>query len=460
MQNKREIKICYIGGGSRNWAWVLMKDLALEKEISGTIALYDIDQKAAEANEKIGNTLMAEHGANSWKFRAIHNIKEALDGSDFIFLSILPLDFKEMAVDVHEPEKYGMYQSVGDTVGPGGIIRSLRTIPMYQEIARSIKAYAPNAWVFNYTNPMSVCTRTLYKEFPNVKAFGCCHEVFGTQKLLARALEEFGYAPKNSIKREEIKTNVVGINHFTWIDKASWKDVDLFPIWGDFVRKYDQSGFDDEGGNNWLNNYFVSMNRVKMDLFKRFGIIAAAGDRHLAEFCPASWYLSNPEQVHEWMFTLTPVSFRIQMRDDLLKDSLEYQSGKKSMSITSSGEEGIVLMKALLGLGDVVSNVNLPNKGQMPFFPQDCIVETNAVFSYDSVQAVFTNGLPSAIQTMTLTHVGIQEGIVEAAFERNLKKAFFTFLNDPQIQKLKIEDAQLLFDQMVQKTLPAHFEYE
>ena len=181
MNKIKNLNICYIGGGSRNWAWVLMKDLAVEKGLTGTIKLYDIDTKAAEANEKIGNDLMDQHNPGQWKFKAVSDLKEALTGSDFVFLSILPLDFTEMAVDVHLPERHKIYQSVGDTAGPGGIIRALRTIPMYQEIAKAIEKYAPDSWVFNYTNPMTICTRTLYKQFPGIKAFGCCHEVFGTQ---------------------------------------------------------------------------------------------------------------------------------------------------------------------------------------------------------------------------------------------------------------------------------------
>ena len=98
-----------------------------------------------------------------------------------------------MESDVHAPEEYGIYQSVGDTTGPGGVVRAMRTLPMFEEIAENIKKFSPDAWVINYTNPMTVITRTLYKVFPKIKAFGCCHEVFGTQKLLAYMLKtEYG----------------------------------------------------------------------------------------------------------------------------------------------------------------------------------------------------------------------------------------------------------------------------
>ena len=181
-----DIKITYIGGGSRGWAWRLMSDLAMEGAISGEIKLYDIDQEASKSNEIIGNKLSQRSDVvGKWHYRAVDTLKEALEGSDFIIISILPGTFEEMASDVHTPENYKIYQSVGDTCGPGGVIRALRTIPMYVEIAENIKAYAPDAWVINYTNPMTLCMKTLYTVFPKIKAFGCCHEVFGTQKLLA-----------------------------------------------------------------------------------------------------------------------------------------------------------------------------------------------------------------------------------------------------------------------------------
>jgi alpha-galactosidase/6-phospho-beta-glucosidase family protein len=183
--------IAYIGGGSRGWAWNLMRDLAVDGDISGTVKLYDTDLEAARTNEKIGNMLSNRKEAmGKWRYRAVESLKEALTGAGFVIISILPGTFEEMASDVHAPEEFGIYQSVGDTVGPGGLVRALRTIPMFVEIAENVKAYSPAAWVINYTNPMSLCTRALYEAFPEIKAFGCCHEVFSAQKLLAAVLRE------------------------------------------------------------------------------------------------------------------------------------------------------------------------------------------------------------------------------------------------------------------------------
>ncbi|MDR2177028.1 MAG: alpha-glucosidase/alpha-galactosidase [Treponema sp.] len=454
----KNLKFCYIGGGSRNWAWVFIKDLAFEKEIGGTIRLYDIDMEAARANEVLGNKVMEAHNPGQFKFTAESSLRKALERSDFVFISILPGDFEEMAVDVHAPERYGIYQSVGDTVGPGGLNRALRTVPMFQEIAAAIKSWAPDAWVLNYTNPMSVCTRTLYEVFPRIKAFGCCHEVFGTQKLLLDMLVWAGLAKEGESSREDLTTEVAGINHFTWITAASWKNVDLFPHYKQFADTFAESGFTSTGGN-WFNDFFSSGARVRFDLFRRYGLIAAAGDRHLAEFCPPAWYLKNPELVKNWQFALTPVSWRIAQREDLREKSRACRAGTETLTPVKSGEEGIRQIKALLGLGNLVTNVNLPNTAQLPLFPAGAVVETNAFFSRDSVQPLVSRGLPNPLRNLVLQHVWNQEGIVRAAIDRDLEAAFLVFLNDPQLRGLDREQARELFREMTGKTLPAALGY-
>jgi len=247
-EQQKQINIAYIGGGSRGWAWRLMTDLALEKDLSGTVRLYDIDFEAAKTNEVIGNKLSSKPEiVGKWKYVAVESLDEALYGADFIIISILPGTFEEMYSDVHAPEKYGIYQSVGDTTGPGGLIRGLRTVPMYVEFAEAIKRNCPDAWVINYTNPMAICLKALYEVFPKIKAFGCCHEVFGTQKLLTEVVKEF-LGEEREISRREIKVNVLGINHFTWFDKASYKTHDLFPLYKEFVHKYYEEGFEKTKG--------------------------------------------------------------------------------------------------------------------------------------------------------------------------------------------------------------------
>ncbi len=456
--NPKELKVAYIGGGSRGWAWGFMTDLAMDADMCGTVRLYDIDGAAAERNRIIGNKISALPDAVSrWEYEVSGSLREALTGADFVVISILPGTFEEMRSDVHLPERVGIWQPVGDTVGAGGFMRAMRTIPMYVTIAEAIRDYAPDAWVINYTNPMSLCVRTLYEVFPGVKAFGCCHEVFGTQKLLCAMLKtEHGI---DGVRRQDLYTTVTGINHFTWLTRASWKGMDLMPLYAEFADKYYESGYDEGGDNNWMNSHFNCAHRVKFDLFRRYGAIAAAGDRHLAEFT-APWYTSSPEAVREWKFQLTSVSWRIKDLGDRMARSDRLISGEEEPSLKGSGEEGHLLLKAVLGLGDMVSNVNIPNRGQIPNLPLGAVVETNALFGRDRIEPVFAGPIPANILPLVARHIYNQENTLTAALRCDRKLGFTTFMNDPQLASVSAADGQKLFDDMLENQrafLPAEW---
>lgn len=442
-----DVKIAYIGGGSRYWGRGLMSDLALADDISGTVLLYDIEKSAAKQNEIIGNSI--EEGNSKWEYKAVDSLKEALTGTDFVVISILPATFDEMESDVHTPEKYGIYQSVGDTTGPGGIIRALRTIPMFEEIALAIKEYSPEAWVINYTNPMTLCTGILYRTFPQIKAFGCCHEVFGTQSLLANALEDIKGI--EGIKREEIKVNVVGVNHFTWLTKAQYQDIDIFPVYEEFAEKYRETGYVKDEKIFNLNGFFGTKHMVKFDLFLRYGVIGAAGDRHLAEFCPGDWYLENPEEVEKMGFGLTPVSWRKNRLVELLEESRKLVSGEEKFKLHPTGEDGVKQIRALIGLEDLCTNVNLPNVGQIPNLPLGAVVETNAQFTANSVLPVMAGNVPESILPLVARVCAEQEAVLTACINRDLDMAFNAFLSDPLV-RLPRAKAKEMFDEMIEKT--------
>jgi len=449
--NKAEnVKIAYIGGGSRGWAWGLMSDLLSQDTMSGSVYLYDIDLDAAKNNEIIGNKAQSAEGAKSgWKYKAVDNIKDALTGADFTIISILPGTFDEMESDVHAPEEYGIYQSVGDTAGPGGILRAMRTIPMYEEIANAIKDYAPDTWVINYTNPMTLCVQTLYRIFPQIKAFGCCHEVFGTQDLLIDALKEMRGI--ENAERKDIAVNVQGINHFTWLNKGYYRNIDLLEVYREFVDKFYESGYVVDNSQHWMNNSFSCAQRVKFDLFRRYGNIAAAGDRHLAEFMPGKQYLNNPETVKKWMFGLTSVEWRKNDLKKRLERSRSLVEGKEEFKIKKTGEEGVNQMIALLGLGTLVTNVNMPNMGQIPNLPVGAVVETNAVFRHNTVTPVFSGSMDNDIAALTLRHVYNHKTVLDGVLSRDREKVFTAFLNDP-LMTANADDARVLFDRMCENT--------
>nr|WP_314930322.1 alpha-glucosidase/alpha-galactosidase [Shuttleworthia satelles] len=447
-----DVQITYIGGGSRGWAWTFMTDLALDPDLSGVVRLYDIDHEAAEANEKIGNAMSEQSDAlGKWEYRTCDTYEEALSGADFVVISILPGTFDEMESDVHLPERLGVYQSVGDTAGPGGMIRALRTLPMFVEFAEQIQKFCPDAWVINYTNPMSLCVKMLYHVFPGIKAFGCCHEVFGTQKVLKGILEEsLGI---QNIKRSEIHVNVLGINHFTWFDWASYEGVDLFPIYREYIDKHFEEGYQEVDGN-WANASFACKHRVKFDLFKKYGLIAAAGDRHLAEFMPGNLYLNDPKTVSDWGFGLTTVAWRKKDLQDRLEKSRSMQNGDK-IKLEPTGEEGILLIKALCGIKRMISNVNIPNSAmQIANLPVNSVVETNAVFDRDCIRPIFAGELPTNVRDLILPHIKNHERIMRASLTGDRELVKKAFEEDPLVcgHGISKKDISVLVDDMIVNT--------
>ncbi len=444
----KALKVAYIGGGSRGWAWGLMTDLALDGDICGTVRLYDIDRPAAERNRIIGGMISGHPEAVSrWRYEVSGSLREALTGADFVVISILPGTFEEMRSDVHLPEREGVWQPVGDTVGPGGFMRAMRTVPMFVTIAEAIRDFAPDAWVINYTNPMSLCVRTLYEVFPAVKAFGCCHEVFGTQELLCAMLRTEEGA--EGVRRQDLYTTVTGINHFTWITRASWGERDLIPLYARFAEKYHESGYEESPDRSWMNSHFHCAHRVKMDLFLRYGAVAAAGDRHLAEFT-APRYTRDPETVRMWKFHLTDVDWRVRDLEDRMRRSDDLISGRKAPALKPSGEEGHRLLKALLGLGNMISNVNLPNAGQAPDLPRGAVVETNALFARDRIEPVHAGPVPAGILPMLTHHIQNQENTLAAALRCDRQLGLATFLNDPQMAHVGPAEGKKLFDDMLE----------
>ena len=450
----RDIKIAYIGGGSRGWAWTFMTDLALDDQLSGEVRLYDIDPAAAEANKVIGNHLMSREDAKGeWTFEVYPTLESVLEGCDFVVISILPGTFDEMQSDVHLPERVGCWQSVGDTAGPGGIVRALRTIPMFVEIAQAIRRYAPDAWVINYTNPMSLCVKTLYYVYPQIKAFGCCHEVFGTQKTLKGIYEK---TTGDTVRDwHDIMVNVVGINHFTWFTSASYKGTDLFPIYEDYIAKHFEEGFEVNDGN-WMNSSFNCAHRVKMDLFRRYRWIAAAGDRHLAEFMPGDEYLKDPETVQSWKFGLTTVDWRKNDLKERLERSARLVNGEEEIKLESTGEEGILLIKALCGLSRFVSNVNIPNTAlQIGNLPADAVVETNAVFERDHIYPIAAGNLSRKVYDLVIPHVENHTRTLTAALTYDRDLVVDAFLADPNYAAKCQDRAQTekLVKDMIQNTI-------
>jgi alpha-galactosidase len=257
-----------------------------------------------------------------------------------------------------------------------------------------------------------------------------------------------------NISRKDIHVNVLGINHFTWFDEASYKGIDLFPIYRDYIEKHFAEGYA-ERDTNWANACFACAHRVKFDLFNRYGLIAAAGDRHLAEFMPGTEYLKDPETVESWDFALTSVDWRKENLKNRLAKSERLYKGEEEVDLKPTGEEGILLIKALCGLGRVISNVNVPNSSlQIANLPADAVVETNAVFDRDSIRPVAAGNLPENVRALVLPHVENHERILKAALTGDRELVAEAFMADPQIaaRGCQKEEVVSLVNDMIEGT--------
>lgn len=439
------LKIAYLGGGSRDWARKLMIDLALCPELTGEVVLYDIDMDSARLNEQLGNWIQRQPGVVShWRYQAVSSLRETLQQADFVIISIQPGSLELMRDEIALAEQYGLYYPVGDTTGAAGLIRGLRSASIYKDFAQSLAAYCPNAWVINYTNPMSICTRTLTRVAPELKVFGCCHEVFSTQRMLARLAA--GYLSIDVPPRHKIQVNVLGINHFTWVDRAFYQGHDLLELLKHHLerpgvlRTYTQEEV--EGFNDW----FHSTDQVKFNLFKHFGVLAAAGDRHLVEFLPG--FIRSPETLFKWGVIRTPISYRIERWTKAPQKTRDLMNGVTPLVLESSGEEGVGMIKALLGLGDLVTNINMENVGQVSNLPHHVVVETNAHLSRDSIRPLSAGSLSAGIAPLISQHSANQELITEAALSENTDLAFQAFFSDPS-NHLPLDDSWELFNKML-----------
>ena len=440
------LKIGYIGGGSLGWAHTLINDLAQCADLAGSVALYDVSVEAAERNAELGNGVMdREDVVGDWTFSVHESMADALDGADFVVCSIQDPPEETFKYDIDVPQEYGIYQTVADTVGPGGVFRSMRAIPQYREIAATVREQCPDAWVVNYTNPMTVCTRTLYEEYPDIKAIGLCHEVFKTQELFAEMAEKYVKDAEN-VPREEVHVNVKGINHFTWVDEARWRDHDLFGYL-DAELKARKPFPSFEPGDLAGESYWSNHCQIAFDLYDAFGVLGAAGDRHLAEFVP--WYLDieNGDDIERWGVRLTPSSARVG-GGEKPAEMERYLRGEEMFELTESGEELVDILRALVGLEAFETHLNYPNRGQIPDLADGAVVETNALITGDKVSPITAGEFPPEVRTLVSRHVTNQETLIEAGFAGDLNRAFRVFLDDPLVN-VRPEKARELFVELV-----------
>ncbi len=441
----REVQLTFIGGGSRNWAPGIMADLALCPQLSGELVLYDIDYAAARQNVELARGIFDHPDARtSFAVRAEEKLEDALKGADLVMIAIQPGPITMMADDIDIPKKYGILHTVGDTAGPAGLVRALRCIPIYLDYAEAVMSNCPDAWVMNCTNPMAVCVGALYAVAPEIKAFGYCHEVFHTQRHLADLVEE--HFDVESCDRREIRIHSCGVNHFTVATSATWRGEPLFPLL--YERMSEGGFFADRTALATVRvekeRWFETDHLVAYDLLRRFGVFGAAGDRHLVEFVP--WYLGSREALHRWGVVCTPSRFRLEKHD-------HQREGKPTPPehLEPSGGENLEQFLALLGLGDLDTSTNIPNRGQIPGLTDGAVLESNVRFRRDALEPLAADPLPAMANALQQRIVHIHNATLEAGILRDKDTAVQALLMDPLV-RLSTDRAVELLDEMMEAT--------
>ena len=306
-------RITIIGGGSYQWTPKLLVDFVNTPALrDAEIVLHDIDPVPIPRMVELAEHLAALQGIGL-SATGTTDRRPALDGADFVVVNISTGGFTSMRHDLEIPERHGVRQSVGDTVGPGGVLRALRNIPVFLDIARDVEDLCPDAWLLNLTNPMTAICRAVTRETP-LKTVGLCHEITITQFLLSLLLD---------VSFLDLTLTVGGVNHLPFVTELDVAGDDGFErlriLLADADRREgeplamaipDGLEFDKHSdGADWTKGDLLANWRVKLELFARFGVLPGAGDRHLAEFFP-NFLTEESGWGERWGIGLTTIADR------------------------------------------------------------------------------------------------------------------------------------------------------
>lgn len=270
----------------------------------------------------------------------------------------------------------------------------------------------------------------------------------GTRYHLASLAEEHRGVDTT---HEDITLNVKGINHFTWVDEAYCKGDDLWPLLEELAdreqanRAFTPTDLDE-------TTPFVDNQQVTWELFRRFGVFPAAGDRHLVEY--ANWFLNGGEEaLNRWGIKRTGSDYRAKhwnpAESEQTTDVTAWLDGEREFELESTREVFADMLEALAGGDSFTTNVNMPNTGQISDIEQDAVVETNVLVRDDEIRPLSTGGFPRQVRSMIDTHVDTIETVVEASRTGDIDEAFMGLLIDPQVRTLPPHDARDMFAELV-----------
>jgi alpha-galactosidase len=406
-------KIAFIGAGSYGFTRSLVRDvLTFPLLKDSTIALMDIDPERLEFAERSVNKII-ELGNYPAKVQTTLNRAEALEGADIVIVTILSGGVDIWQHDILIPKKYGIDTNVGDTRGPSGIFRALRTIPVMLDIARDMERYCPNATMLNYTNPMAMLCRAMQRE-TSIKVTGLCHSVQGTAMMLANWIG----APY-----DEITYTCAGINHMAWYLKYEWNGKDAYPLLRKAVSE---------------NTEIYNEEIVRNEMFLHLDYYITESSGHNSEY--NWWFRKRPDLIEKYCTHGTgwnPGEYAYILNhyrnrdDDWREKAKEWFAADTPINLERGHEYAAYIINALMGGEPFEFNGNVSNDGLIDNLPLGACVEVPVWASKKGLSPVRVGSLPAQCAMLTNLSASIEEMAVEGAITGNPRQVFQAILHDP-----------------------------
>jgi len=432
------MKIVIIGGGSFTWAFGFARQVINSQKLRPLqLILHDIDAEALslvaavarQYNQAQGNPIQIETSAL---------LEPALEGADFVLASISTGGLAAMRHDLEIPEKYGIYHTVGDTVGPGGWLRAVRNIPVFNHFAETMKRLCPEAWMLNVSNPLTVLTRVPHRNF-GIKTLGMCPGVEG----VARAFACLAGAPEKA----RLDYIVTGIDHGSWLIK-------LYADGLDVLKKLKEQGYcsGDDRLSAPIDDPVVRHQagvRAGFAVWREIGYLPSIGDRHTIENWP--WFLTSPETAASFGIQRTSIAEREQNRQKARQRLEAYMRSPDEAALGSMGhgdDPVINVVEALSGFGSFMWGCNYMNIGQIPGFPPGAVVETRCLVDTAGVHPL-CSPMPDVLKVIVLPQVLRQEAIIDIALHGSFDELVALVTTDPLCSRLTIGQCRHMVREML-----------
>jgi alpha-galactosidase/6-phospho-beta-glucosidase family protein len=437
MQNMR---IVFIGGGSYQWVPTLFRDIAVHPVLQDcTFVLHDIHEGRNKELAEVCR-ILARKLRSPIHIETEPVLSDALLGADAAILCISTGGLDAMEADVDIPKRYGVFQPVGDSTGPGGISRTLRNVPVVTAIAREMERCCPDAWLLNLSNPMDQIVRAISLT-SRIKVAGLCHEYMSFMGKVA------GYFDLECWQ-DQTSAVIAGVNHFAWITELDIEGKDGLAMLRSHAWRKGSVAAKSQLVNLSEN---LSGEQVKFALFDLYGAMPYPGDRHLVEFFPNFLSEQNHYGAAYGVELTTIENRRINWLGHFQDRIREWTSGGDDSVPRKPSDESLApILAALFGGEPTIQPVTLGNSGQVENLPRASAVETLATFSRNRMSPHASGALPEPIRALVHKHCLVQDITVEAALEGSREKALQAMVADPLNSLLDYRDIKQLLNELLE----------